>query len=72
MPFSKEEVFYVLLKLNEAKGPRWVLYSLLVNMLGLYEKGGLSLFKEFFLLEKVLKSLNATFLMLIPKKGEKS
>lgn len=41
-------------------------------MLGLYEKGGLSLFKEFFLSEKVLKSLNVTFLMLIPKKGEKS
>ncbi|RVW13005.1 LINE-1 retrotransposable element ORF2 protein [Vitis vinifera] len=55
----------------EAEGPRlgWVHSGLLAILLGVRERGNCGRVKEFFEDKSFAKSLNSTFLVLIPKKG---
>ncbi|WKA02253.1 hypothetical protein VitviT2T_020466 [Vitis vinifera] len=70
-PFSEEEVHSALLEMNgdKAPGPDGFTVAFWQSCWGFVKEEILAMFKEFHEQKTFLKSLNNTFLVLIPKKG---
>ena len=71
MPFTKEEIHSALLDMNggKAPGPDGFTVAFWEFCWDFVKKEIVDLFKEFFVQKSFAKSLNTTFLVLIPKKG---
>ena len=71
MPFSEEEIHSALLELNGDKAPRLDGFTVAFWQAcwDFVKEEILELFKEFYDQRSFAKSLNTTFLVLIPKKG---
>ena len=71
LPFSKEEIHFALLEMNgdKAPGPDGFTVAFWQACWDFVKEEILELFKEFYDQSTFTKSLNATFLVLIPKKG---
>ena len=71
MPFSEEEIHSALLELNgdKAPGPDGFTMAFWQTCWDFVKEEILEMFKEFYVQRSFAKSLNTTFLVLIPKKG---
>ena len=72
--FEQEEVFWVVKELEGDKtpGPDGFFLAFFHHCWGVVERDVLVVFDEFYLHSKFEKSLNATFLALVPKKNDAS
>ncbi|XP_010653273.1 uncharacterized protein LOC104879995 [Vitis vinifera] len=71
MPFTEEEIFLALMEMNgdKAPGPDGLTMAFWQSCWDFLKKEVVELFKEFYDQKSFAKSLNTTFLVLIPKKG---
>ena len=71
MPFTEEEIFLALMEMNgdKAPGPDRLTMAFWQSCWDFLKKEVVELFKEFYDQKSFAKSLNTTFLVLIPKKG---
>ena len=69
-PFMEEEVFFALCELNEEKalGPNGYTVAFWQLSWETVKGGVMSVFKDFFVSSKFVKSLNSTFIVMVPKK----
>ena len=69
--FLEEEVFVAVLDLGKDKAPSLDDFTMVFwfFLLGCYEGRGYGFFRDFHERDKFVKSLNATFLVLVPNKG---
>ena len=69
-PFSEEEVFFALHELNGEKAPRLNGYTIAFWHFNWETVKGevMAVFKDFFVSGKFVKSLNSTFIVMVPKK----
>ena len=69
-PFMEEEVFFALCELNEEKalGPDGYTVAFWQLSWETVKGGVMSVFKDFFVSSKFVKSLNSTFIVMVPKK----
>ena len=72
--FEKEEILLALNELagDKAPGPDGFSLVFFHHCWGVVERDVLAVFEEFYLRSKFEKSLNATFLALVPKKNDAS
>ena len=70
-PFSEEEIHRALIEMNgdKAPGPDGFTMTFWQRCWALVKEEVLELFKEFYEHSAFIKSINSTFLVLIPKKG---
>ena len=71
LPFTEEEIHYALMEMNgdKALGPDGFTVAFWQSCWDFVKEEIVDLFKEFFDKKSFAKSLNTTFLVLIPKKG---
>ena len=71
MPFSEDEIYVALMEMNEDKapGPNGFTMAFWQSCWEFIKEEILEMFKDFYKHSSFLKSLNNTFLVLIPKKS---
>ena len=71
LPFTEEEIYSVLMEMNDdkASGPNGFIVAFWQSSWEFVKEEIVDLFKEFYDQRSFAKSLNTTFLVLIPKKG---